>query len=550
MKDEEDEEEQAQYLDQGEECSSETGCCMVFREADGATLLPKPLLYEDDPENGIRADDPDYEYRSGSDDELLEYDSGACDGEDLDDEDVIMDLEEDTDEPEWTFKVSGPDHPEYDTEFLPLSTKLGDQIWTPNDDGTRTMNQEAYMKSRCFEHIAGPGCRNREGYLGRNISVEEMRGCHTVQCLIMKNPDWEPRGDDLEFERESQFHLTGVTESMPSSGYGLKFAPIRHGIDNIQAQSESFFNPGPEELAQTGLPFHPTCFELFIQASKRYMNNKVDIDGLVHIRDTSCLQQIDFPVIHNEHVDAGKEQCWIHNVGHEYLVTNPIFVPSFKPIVEAAVSTEASFSVQNSPFESRNRTIATARSQDPFLALPIEIILSIIKDLGSTDIATMRLSSRAFTHLPISVWHRLVIKELPWLYEAWSSDPTPYYWATVIARDLHKEKESHNKWERDMEEQSLVILEDMPEVHAEWLHSRPKWTWPDLPDRQEVLDLSPVKLGYHTTNWYSLYRGITVNWKQLKGLQNRERIWDAVLQVVGAIREHRGGRRYEYELVM
>ncbi|KAE8369255.1 hypothetical protein BDV27DRAFT_121026 [Aspergillus caelatus] len=65
-----------------------------------------------------------------------------------------------------------------------------------------------------------------------------MRGCHTVQCILAKRQEWEPRPDDLAFERESRYHLTGVAEIMSSSGDGLKFAPVRHGVDNIRAETE------------------------------------------------------------------------------------------------------------------------------------------------------------------------------------------------------------------------------------------------------------------------------------------------------------------------
>ena len=35
-----------------------------------------------------------------------------------------------------------------------------------------------------LEHVAGPVCQNISGYNGNNISVEEMRGCQTVQVLL------------------------------------------------------------------------------------------------------------------------------------------------------------------------------------------------------------------------------------------------------------------------------------------------------------------------------------------------------------------------------
>ena len=252
-----------------------------------------------------------------------------------------------------------------------------------------------------------------------------------------------------------------------------------------------------------------------------------------------------FPIEDHEHAKAGQEQCWNHNVGHEYLVANPIFVPSLKPIIESAISTNKGFSVHNSPFDARKQMNDASATQDPFLAMPIEIILIILDHLDSPDIAALRLASRAFTHLPNSLWYRLVVREMPWLYEAWSSDPAPYHWATVIAHDAHLEKEARKEWDRDVEKQNLVIAEEMPEVQVEWLRSQPRWQWPDHPDRLEVLGLSPVKLNYSSTNWYQLYRDITVSWKQLKGLQNRARIWDAITQIVGAIKDVREKRLNE-----
>jgi hypothetical protein len=41
------------------------------------------------------------------------------------------------------------------------------------------------------------------------------------------------------------------------------------------------------------------------------------------------------------------------------------------------------------------------------------------------------------------------------------------------------------------------------------------------------------------TNWYQLYRGIVVNWKNLKGLRNRERIWHDMLHIVHNIKAGR-----------
>jgi hypothetical protein len=85
----------------------------------------------------------------------------------------------------------------------------------------------------------------------------------------------------------------------------------------------------------------------------------------------------------------------------------------------------------------------------------------------------------------------------------------------------------------------------MPEVYDEWVKNEPKWEWPEHPERRDVLDLSPVKLAYESTNWHRLHHYITGHWNQLKGLQNRARIWDAVMQIIDAMREAREKLRVE-----
>jgi hypothetical protein len=126
---------------------------------------------------------------------------------------------------------------EYDTEFLPLSTRLGEHTHLKTGPNSYQVNWPALKKAERHEHIAGPHCESRRGYHGHHISVEEMRGCNTVQCIIRKKSDWKPRSDDLDFERTSQCHLTGVAGRMPISGWYLQFAPIRHGAEGIEVES-------------------------------------------------------------------------------------------------------------------------------------------------------------------------------------------------------------------------------------------------------------------------------------------------------------------------
>lgn len=208
-------------------------------------------LYEDDPEDGIRPEDPTYEYDSDAEEEPLEYSSE----EDVEDtsardqkygnethggdkplsyesdakEEHKTDEESETDsasskhESEWTFTVHGRSPPKFDTDFLPLSVayKLGS-----DEDGEIDYNRISTRLE--YEHIAGPNCRQLDGYNGHNVSVEQMLDCNTVQCLYIKPDDWQPNKDDMPFETDSKYYLSGLSDY--SSGGGNKhFAPARHG---------------------------------------------------------------------------------------------------------------------------------------------------------------------------------------------------------------------------------------------------------------------------------------------------------------------------------
>ncbi|KAL2860038.1 hypothetical protein BJX68DRAFT_224201 [Aspergillus pseudodeflectus] len=528
---------------------------MVFRAAEFA--IGHPAMFEGMfPDNESSHSDPDYIYESVGEDEdgPLEFDSDANLSEDefshgkmeVDSEGDDDDDEDDDDvgskaDQEWIFRAK-PIIPEFDTEFLPVDAPATDPLKEEEGFNNQGM-QPLRLIQRHHEHIAGPGCVNTEGYLPHAISTEEMRNCHTVQCLLRKPRNWQPAAaaDDMNFEKDSEYFLTGLADRMPTGLWDMEVEPARYGVGaGWQSQSAFYIETTQEELNQTGLPFHPTCFEIFIQASKQILG-RVDIDALVQIRDRAALQENEFPVTHPDDVRDEQEQVWKHSAGREYLVANPVFIPDLAPIVAASiVSDDATFSIQNSPFPTRARLHDSTSAKDPFLSLPPELIHIIIWQLASPDIAALRLSSRAFTHLPISLWHHLLVKEIPALYEAWSSDPAPYYWSTLLATDLIKQKQEREKFFRNLEEPINIIRQDMPEIAEEWIKDALRWQWPEDPDRAEMLKLSPIRLPYERTNWYQLYRDLVVHWGKLKGLKNRVRIWDAVVQIIDAIQAFRG----------
>lgn len=255
----------------------------------------------------------------------------------------------------------------------------------------------------------------------------------------------------------------------------------------------------------------------------------------------ACLDGNDFPVKSSPDVLRAREQVWVSEVGSEYLVANPVFIPALKPILISAVSNDETFSVQDSPFQRWSAARELLDGDDPFLNLPREIVYKVLDHLHSPAIAALRLSSRAFEHLPISLWEKLVLTEMPWLYEAWSSDPKPYYWVTADPIDLKEKQKAKKKFEEKIEHERDVIQDEMLSIFEEWMKEEPKFEWPESSERQELLELSPMRLPKYKTNWYQLYRDITLNWGKLKGLQNRKRIWSDITQIMDAMKWIRDG---------
>jgi hypothetical protein len=99
-----------------------------------------------------------------------------------------------------------------------------------------------------YEHIAGPNCSEHEhAYCGNRVTSKEMRGCNTLQCLIPKSTGWVSEPDDQDFEKQSNYFLSGISDHMPSGDWSLpEFVPARHGIGIPDPQMDLWGvnNPG------------------------------------------------------------------------------------------------------------------------------------------------------------------------------------------------------------------------------------------------------------------------------------------------------------------
>jgi hypothetical protein len=164
--------------------------------------------------------DVDYVYQSGqdgeepyeyeSDDDLLQIEDDSSSFEEPEDHDSVY--------AEWLQDFTRRDRAPIKETFLPMSS----------------LDSETYD----LEHIAGPNCKHTGGYNGHRITAEQMRGCHTFQCLMRKERAWKPDPDDQEFELEGDYFLTGLGDSMQSRDMGWpEVSPPRHGVDSPQAEN-------------------------------------------------------------------------------------------------------------------------------------------------------------------------------------------------------------------------------------------------------------------------------------------------------------------------
>jgi hypothetical protein len=361
------------------------------------------------------------------------------------------------------------------------------------------------------EHIAGPNCiAAASAYSGHQLSYEEMKACTTIQCLGPKMSEyiapegWAPSPDDEDFEHTSGYCLSGLGDRPGASEGDAPCYPIRNGADDLWPGEYGGFING-------NLPFHPYCFEVYKRASL-FHKGKVDIDTLAEKFDRDETEHV------SQHpaVSRAADQWWDHIHGDEFLVANPVHIPALRAIIERARRTEPDFSARNCAFEIDATT--PERERDLFGRLPEELRDMVLQSLGSKDIANLRQASSSFRRLPISLWYRLVREEMPWLWEAWCDRPYSF-WACTTMQQL----ERHDK-ALDARLQALLDLPDEQKAAQEQAIAQ---------ERIESRKPEPAQhLDRQRTDWHWLHRQIKREWKDIKGLQNRERIWYANAYIV------------------
>ena len=289
------------------------------------------------------------------------------------------------------------------------------------------------------------------------------------------------------------------------------------------------------------MPFHPACFDIFARLSEERFG-KIDIHGLISWRNINFGDGDKVPFSMDPNVKRASRTSWQHHSGSEYLAANPIYIPGLTSVLEAASKVGESFSSRNSAFESlpprKPQERINTEDEDSFLRLPQEIREHIVDYLSSDEIAALRLVSRAFHHLPISLWYKLLRREMPWLWEVHSSH-IPSFWTALEVLDWKREAKEREKFYEDRTRRRNIVIDELPEALEAWEKDQPRFVGSDAKGIAEKEAQSVGCMSQREgTNWYELYKG--VGKAALKGLRNRKRIWrdvESVVQTIDSLRE-------------
>lgn len=397
--------------------------------------------------------------------------------------------------------------------------------WYVLKTGSPLKTSGDFEESRSMrEHVAGPHCEHHRGYNWHAISADEMKYCTTVQFLAPYDGERHdtsrdsriPEPDDEDFERDGVYHLSGLADRCANiEDDDCEVYPVRHGMYEVYPMPFDGFDEGEP-------PFHPHCLEIYRRVAifHRRTNGLSSLAGWIDRKDTNSPYHRSEPPAHPA-VHRGADQWWFHRSGDEFLAAYPLHVPALSLLLDSAKRPQHDFDARSSQFD--RASSESTQPKDLFERLPQEIRDMILPQLGSRDIADLRLASRSFRHLPFTLWHDLMQKEMPWIWEAWSDRPYPLMACTTKQELMRHDQEIQVRKAAAADlPRSERLLNDEIIAHDDAEFRRPR----------------PVEqLDRLHTDWYYLYCQLRKEWKNIKGLQNRERIWKAAEFVVRRVQD-------------
>lgn len=527
-------------------CPQEAGCLVVRRDMDEIYArhtgrYENPVdpqeLSGDDPEDG------DFVYESAEDDEPYEYDTP----DESESESNTMD---ESDEQELDTDAASEFQELYDGFRSALTTRntrggstvVGDMVpqhEQPEATLVRFGNQDRNLYP--LEHIAGGlGCQlnsicpDRGGYNGHAISAEAMRGCNTLQCLVRKPDGWDSESDDEDFEGDGSFFLSGLSDYMPSRDEDSpQVFPERHDCERPYAENVLY---EPEKANEYAMPFHPTCLEAFKRASLQ-RTGSIDIEGLTDWWSLDASYEVFHSFPRDPAVNCS--QWHEHVSGAEFVAANPCFVPGLPAILASADRKADANFVYGSVFDTSN---ASTGAGDVFSRLSQELRDILLVLLDPADIANLRLASRTFRQLPQSFFRSLILREMPWLWEAWSSLDYSF-WSTTTSLELKTDGERSFSRLTGLKSAIGILYEEgrqegLP-VENDAAIAALKQAVVDEENRGLRPTASVPLLVADKTDWYRLCCDLAKNHKRLLGLRNRRRIWKDCEEILDRIERYR-----------
>lgn len=396
-----------------------------------------------------------------------------------------------------------------------------------------------HCRDSIWEHIAGPGCMNTNGYNGTRISEEEMQYANTLQCLVRKLnggcgnhkisalSDWQSEWDDEPWEQDSSWFLSGISDYMPSRDCDdPQVFPQRHGCDRPNAENVCWSRP-TDDSEQYAMPFHPSCFEIYRRAAiERHGHFNVDLLGSWYQLKSRYSEFHSFP--RSEAVKKGERQWWQHNPGDEYLAADPLWPSGLREAITSA------------KFE-RPRVENNESASSRWGSLPLEVTVLVLSHLDTVAIAKISLAIPETRSIARRVMQRRLQVEYPHLWEL-SSTQSYYKWTGLTANEL---KTRQKRLDQKEAEFRLIysILDE--EGHGEARDQlKQNWAESNKATQNELLgsaimeklpltvptdevDIARFVLALHDAEEVG----------NLKGLHNRGRIWKDCETILDQIEE-------------
>lgn len=218
---------------------------------------------------------------------------------------------------------------------------------------------------------------------------------------------------------------------------------------------------------------------------------------------------------------------YYHDPGTEYLVADPVHVPRLADVFNECPQRESDLVFSSEPPQST--------TTDPFAALPPELRFGLLPLLPIVDVASLRLASAAFRQLPQSYFHGLVLRNMPWIWEAQTlaRSDTDWHklWCQLSSADGGSlQDEQEREWLRKTRRAAyLRVREELKTRDISWGNPEYHKTFNELkPNFDDEAD-AEVKKAY-AEGRIKGKKGTEIN-----GLRNRRRIWRDCEEIVRRI---------------